>query len=359
MKLNLMHLVRKNIKSLIPYQSARKIGGKGDIWLNANESPISDEFVLQETHFNRYPECQPKSLISRYADYIKIPSDSILVTRGADEGIELLMRAFCQPGEDSIIYCPPTYDMYSVNANILGIKSHSIPMLKNWQLDVKSIKEKYLKVKLIYICSPNNPTGNIIHSKDIKRILYIFSDTALVVIDEAYIEFCVKKSIVSWLKNYPNLVILRTLSKAFSLAGLRCGFLLANVEIIRILSKVIAPYPLPKPVSDIAYQALSEKNINIIRNRVLELNANRFWLTKKLKKLKCVKKVFQSHSNYILVRFFDSKEIFRLLWQKGIILRNQDNKIYLNECIRISIGTFSECFTLINTLKLFIHNDKG
>ena len=283
MTLHLINLARKNIKELIPYQSARKIGGKGDIWLNANESPISDIFILQETHFNRYPECQPKSLIVRYSDYVGIPPDNILVTRGADEGIELLMRAFCEPSEDSIIYCPPTYDMYSVNANILGIKSHSIPMLKNWQLDIASIKQKSLRVKLIYICSPNNPTGNIIHFKDIKYILHIFSNTALVVIDEAYIEFCAKKSIVSWLKDHPNLVILRTLSKAFSLAGLRCGFLLAHSEIIRILSKVIAPYPLPTPVSDIAYQALSEKNIDIMRNRVLELNANKFWLIKKLK----------------------------------------------------------------------------
>ena len=359
MKLNLMHLARKNIKSLIPYQSARKIGGQGDIWLNANESPISEEFVLRKTNFNRYPECQPKSLITRYSDYIKIPEDNILVTRGADEGIELLMRAFCEPREDAIIYCPPTYDMYSVNADILGIKSHSIPMLKNWQLDVASIKKKSSRVKLIYICSPNNPTGNIINFKDIKRILHIFFDTALVVIDEAYIEFCAKNSIVSWLKYYPNLVILRTLSKAFSLAGLRCGFLLANAEIIRILSKVIAPYPLPTPVSDIAYQALSKKNIDIIRNRVSELNANRLWLTKKLKTLKCVKKVFHSRSNYILVRFIDSKNIFHLLWEQGIILRNQNHKIYLNECIRISIGTFSECFTLINRLKLFIQNNKG
>ncbi|CAL4042317.1 histidinol-phosphate transaminase [Buchnera aphidicola] len=353
MKFNITNLARKNVKELVPYQSARKIGGQGNIWLNANESPISNQFILQENYFHRYPECQPKSLILRYANHVKISPDRILVTRGADEGIELLMRAFCEPRVDSIIYCPPTYDMYAVNANILGINVCNIPMLKNWQLDVQSIKKKSLGVKLIYICSPNNPTGNIINNKDIHLILNIFSNSSLVVVDEAYIEFCINNSLVSWLQSYPNLVILRTLSKAFALAGLRCGFLLADAEIIRILSTVIAPYPLPTPVSDIAYQALSKKNINIMENRVLELNSNKIWLINKLKALKCVLKVFKSDSNYILVRFLNSEKVFRLLWKKGIIVRNQNHKIYLNECIRISIGAFNECVELINILKLF------
>ncbi|CAL4319090.1 histidinol-phosphate transaminase [Buchnera aphidicola] len=359
MKLKIINLVRKNIQKLVPYQSARKIGGKGEVWLNANESPMSNQFTLQETYFNRYPEPQPKSLIMRYADYVGISSNNILVTRGADEGIELLMRAFCEPKIDSIIYCPPTYDMYVINANIFGVKVCSIPMLKNWQLDVKSIEKKNIGVKLIYICSPNNPTGNIIHSQDIFLILKIFSNTALVIVDEAYIEFCENKSIVSWLQNYPNLVILRTLSKAFALAGLRCGFVLANTEIIRILSRVIAPYPLPTPVTDIAYQALSKKNIGIMKNRVLELCSNKMWLIKELKKIKYVKKIFKSDSNYILVHFINADKIFLFLWEQGIIVRNQNFKIFLNECIRISIGNFNECLKLINVLKLFVTNSKG
>ncbi|QCI16936.1 histidinol-phosphate transaminase [Buchnera aphidicola (Aphis helianthi)] len=353
MKDKIIHLVRSNIKDLQPYESARRIGGNGKIWLNANESPIPSSFTTNITLFNRYPECQPKNLISSYADYVGLLNDQVLVTRGADEGIELLIKAFCNPGEDAIIYCPPTYDMYAINARIANVKIKEIPTFRNtWQINLEKIESNLNKVKLIYICNPNNPTGNIILKKDIINLLKITLECALVVIDEAYIEFSPKNSMIDFLQQYPNLIILRTLSKAFSLAGIRCGFTLANKEIINILHKVISPYPISTIVADIAVQSLNKNSIKNMQDRVLKINSNRNWLVNELSNISLVEKVFYSNANYILVKFHMFEKIFQHLWTNGIILRNQNHKIYLNKCLRISIGSYSECVRLIKEIKI-------
>ncbi|QFQ31950.1 histidinol-phosphate transaminase [Buchnera aphidicola] len=356
MKDNLIHLVRENIANLQPYQSARRIGGNGSIWLNANECPISSSFTTNIKSFNRYPESQPKNLISSYSNYACLSNDQVLVTRGADEGIELLIKAFCNPGKDAIICCPPTYDMYAINASILNVEVKEIPIFKDtWKIDLKNIQRNLDRVKLIYICNPNNPTGSIIPKKDIINLLKMTFKRALVIIDEAYIEFSSKDSMVNFLKFYPHLIILRTLSKAFALAGIRCGFTLANKGIINVLNKIISPYPISTIVSDIAEQALTEKGIKEMKNRVLKINLNRDWLICKLEKISLVKKIFNSHANYVLVRFYMHKKIFQKLWEKGIILRNQDHKIHLKKCLRISIGSYSECLRLIEEIKILSH----
>jgi len=254
MTANINKLARKNIQKLNPYQSARRIGGKGDTWLNANESPISVPFKGKVKVFNRYPECQPNNLLSSYANYVGLLNNQILVTRGADEGIELLIKAFCEPGKDAIIYCPPTYDMYAINAKIANVEIKEIPTFKNtWKIDLLNIRSNLNKVKLIYICNPNNPTGNIVSQEDLKSLLKVTLGQSLVIIDEAYIEFSPKNSMVNYLKTFPNLIILRTLSKAFALAGIRCGFTLAQKEVIDILHKVISPYPISTLIADIEY----------------------------------------------------------------------------------------------------------
>ncbi|QIE01856.1 histidinol-phosphate transaminase [Buchnera aphidicola] len=355
MKNKILKLSRDNIQNLTPYQSARSIGGTdGSILLNANESPLPVAFKLKKKIFNRYPECQPYNLILLYSDYINLSCEQILVTRGADEGIELLIKAFCQPRRDAIIYCPPTYDMYRVSAKIADIHIKTIPTIKNtWQLDLPNIQCNLIGVKLIYICNPNNPTGNLILQNDLISLLKMTVGQCLVVIDEAYIEFTPTNTMTNYLSKYSNLVILRTLSKAFALAGIRCGFTLSHPEIINTLKKVISPYPISIPVADIAIQALKTKNIQLMRNRVLSLNNNRTWLIEKLQHIPCVEKVFVSHANYILVKFFMFKKIFDTLWKKGIILRNQNEKNNLNKCIRISIGTHLENILLIKELKIF------
>ncbi|MFJ5159205.1 histidinol-phosphate transaminase [Pantoea sp. NPDC088449] len=351
MSLNIEELARANVRALTPYQSARRLGGNGDVWLNANEFPLPVPFELSQQTLNRYPECQPKLVIERYAAYAGLTPEQVLVSRGADEGIELLMRAFCEPGKDAILFCPPTYGMYSVSAETIGIEYRTVAALDDWQLNLPAIAEQIDGVKVVYMCSPNNPTGNLINQDDIRELLAMTAGKALVVADEAYIEFCPEATLASWLQDYPHLVILRTLSKAFALAGLRCGFTLANKPVIDLLMKVIAPYPLATPVADVAGQALSEQGIALMRQHVAELNANRAWLFEQLPQIEVVQQVFPSETNYILARFTDSPKVFKTLWDQGIILRDQNKNPGLAGCLRISIGTRKECERLIAALQ--------
>jgi len=351
MNLNIEELARANVRALTPYQSARRLGGNGDVWLNANEFPLPVPFELSQQTLNRYPECQPKIVIERYAAYAGLTPEQVLVSRGADEGIELLMRAFCEPGKDAILFCPPTYGMYSVSAETIGIEYRTVAALDDWQLNLPAIADQLDGVKVVYMCSPNNPTGNLINQDDIRALLAMTAGKALVVSDEAYIEFCPEATLAGWLQEYPHLVILRTLSKAFALAGLRCGFTLANKPVIDLLMKVIAPYPLATPVADVAGQALSEQGIALMRQHVAELNANRAWLFEQLPQISVVQQVFPSETNYILARFTDSPKVFKTLWDQGIILRDQNKNPGLAGCLRISIGTREECERLIAALQ--------
>ena len=313
-----------------------RLGGKGDVWLNANEFPTAVEFQLTEQTMNRYPEPQPKAVIERYAQYAGVKPEQVLVSRGADEGIELLIRAFCEPGQDAVLYCPPTYGMYRVSAETIGVTCRTVPTLDG--------------VKVVFVCSPNNPTGQIINPKDFRTLLEMTRGKAIVVADEAYIEFCPQATLATWLNEYPHLAILRTLSKAFALAGLRCGFTLANAEVINVLMKVIAPYPLSTPVADIAAQALSAEGIAAMRARVAQILAERDYLVSQLRGVACVEEVFDSESNYVLARIVASSAVFKSLWDQGIILRDQNKQPSLSGCLRITIGTRAESQRVIDAL---------
>ncbi|CAL4042148.1 Histidinol-phosphate aminotransferase [Buchnera aphidicola (Takecallis arundicolens)] len=351
MENNIQKLSRKDIIFLKAYQSARSIGGIGHTLLNANELPMSSLYNLTNITLNRYPECQPKKLIFHYSAYVNLALENILVSRGSDEAIELLMRVFCLPNKDSIITFSPTYTMYAKIAEIYGIKNIIIPMINNMILDIPKIIKLLHGVKLIYICRPNNPTGHIFNIDSIIQILKITIGKAIVIIDEAYIEFCMSENTIFLLKSFSHLVILRTLSKAFGLAGLRCGFTLAHKDIIKLLRKVITPYPLPIPSINIAIQALLPSAIVSMQNKVLEIQKNKKFLLKNLKKNDLVKYIFHSETNYILVKFYNAKNIFDILWNQGIILRQQNHESNLRDCIRISVGTKTECLCLISALK--------
>ncbi len=240
--------------------------------------------------------------------------------------------------------------MYSVSAESFGVEQKKIPVSANWQPDIAAIKNNLDRVKLIYICSPNNPTGNLTDTAALRQILELARNRAIVAIDEAYIEFCPDNTTTRLLQDYPHLVILRTLSKAFALAGLRCGFALASADIIALMLKVIAPYPLATPVADIAAQALTETGINTMKNRVAEIVDNRVYLQQALSKSALVENVFPSETNYILVRFTDAEIVFRTLWEQGIILRDQRKQPGLKNCLRITIGTRRECEQLLNAI---------
>ncbi|WP_434996591.1 histidinol-phosphate transaminase [Vibrio scophthalmi] len=341
-------LARKQVQQLTPYLSARRIGGCGDVWLNANESPFNNEYKTDFARLNRYSECQPKELIEAYASYAGVKPEQTLTSRGADEGIELLIRAFCEPNEDAILFCPPTYGMYGISAETMGVARNVVPLTAEWQLDLAAIEQNLEKVKLVFVCSPNNPTGNLVKREDIVSLLGMTKDRAIVVMDEAYIDFCPEASTVDLLEQYPNLAILRTLSKAFALAGLRCGFTLANEEVINVLLKVIAPYPVPVPVADIAIQALSEAGLARAKYQMLDLNANRAYLQVGLSMIAGVE-VFEGWGNYLLVKFSDGDALFKAAWDTGIILRNSP----IENCVRISVGNRDECEKTVGFIRNF------
>lgn len=348
--MTISQLSRKNIQDLTPYQSARRLGGNGDVWLNANEYAVSPNFGLTDHTFNRYPEPQPQAVIEGYARYAGVAPENVLVSRGGDESIELLIRAFCEPS-DQILYCPPTYGMYAVSADTCGINTKTVPLTTDFQLNLPEIKRNLDGVKIVFVCSPNNPTGNLIKRSDLLELLQITAGKAIVVVDAAYIEFCPEATLANELPNYPHLAIIRTLSKAFALAGLRCGFTLANAELIGVLQKVIAPYPLPVPVSDIAAQALSPQGIEQMRERVAEVITLRTDLQKNLENLPLVEKVFDSEANYLLFKCQDGQKVFKALWDQGIILRDQHKALGLQNCIRITIGTAEENQRVIEAVK--------
>ncbi|UJF20115.1 histidinol-phosphate transaminase [Vibrio sp. SS-MA-C1-2] len=347
----MIKLARKNVQQLTPYLSARRIGGSGDIWLNANESPFNNSERYSGSPLNRYTECQPKALINAYAEYAGVKPEQVIASRGADEGIELLIRAFCEPNQDAILYCPPTYGMYSVSAETFGVAQKVVPLTAEWQLDITAIEKNLDNVKVVFVCSPNNPTGNLLKRQDIETLLKTTKDRALVVVDEAYIDFCLDASTKDLLATYPNLVILRTLSKAFALAGLRCGFTLANRQVIELLLKVIAPYPVAVPVADIATDALSQTGIAKKDQQVAELNRQRSLLQQSLEALAAVT-VYSGYGNYLLVRFPDGDRMFKALWDSGMILRNSP----IEDCIRISIGTEQENHAVLQFIKQQIND---
>ncbi len=350
----LTQLACQRVQDLTPYLSARRIGGKGHIFLNANESPRSEEYVLDSSKLNRYPECQPPEVIQAYAQYAGVTPEQVLVSRGSDEAIELLVRTFCEPGEEEILFCPPTYGMYSISAETCGVGMRTIPPLANFQPDVPAIVAelgKGKKIKVLFFCSPNNPTGTVIEKSSLLAILDATAGKSIVVVDEAYIEFCPELSMVALLAQYPNLVVTRTLSKGFALAGLRCGFTLANPEVIGLLLKVIAPYPIPEPVAQIAAQALSQSGLQKMRQRVEWLNRLKADLKQTLLASPFVKDVFDDHGNFLLARFDSGATLFNTMVDKGIILRDFGNKPMLSDCVRITIGDEAEMNEVVSVLK--------
>lgn len=333
------NLARQIVKDLVPYASARSSMSGGAVWLNANENALAPSYQLDGT-FNRYPSCQPASVINAYAAYAGVSAEQVLVSRGADEGIELLIRSFCEPGQDSITICPPTYGMYAISAESNQTAVNKVLLVNNEQLDLAGIFAT--SPKLVFICSPNNPTGDLIPTEQIIAVLEQFKHSALVVVDEAYIEFAPDASMVPYLTKYPNLVILRTLSKAFGLAGLRCGFTLAAPEVITALKKMIAPYPIAEPVAQIAAQALSAAGIAQMQQSVATINQLRSEFITFAKAQNGVRKVWPSNANYVLLQVENAADCVSQLIKDDILIRNQSSQLGLEQVVRVSIGNAQE-----------------
>ena len=359
-------LARKELIAMVPYQSARRLFAssgdmQGKIWLNANEASGPGDYQVSSDSINRYPDFQPENLLKAYSQYCQLPTENILATRGADEGIELIIRTFCQAYQDSVLICPPTYGMYAISAENHGADIIKVPLTKNLTLDLAGLKAQVGQAKVVFLCSPGNPTGNLLSQDEIQAALELFAESAMVVVDEAYIEFSPEQSVASWLKKYPHLVVLRTLSKAFALAGLRCGFTLANTDVIAMLSKVIAPYPVSAPVADIASTALASSGLEQMNIRVQETNELRAQLTHWLAQQEWCSQVFNSDANFVLFRCQNEaikNFIFDGLAKQGILIRDQSKQLNLSDCLRISIGSEDELNLLMQSIRNSFASEK-
>ncbi|MBB1438795.1 histidinol-phosphate transaminase [Shewanella sp. SG41-4] len=333
------NLARPELLTLTPYQSARRIGGRGDIWINANESPFNNS---QLDKVNRYPECQPAELINAYSSYSGVKASNIIASRGADEAIELLIRTFCIPGVDSIACFGPTYGMYSISAATFNVAVTALSLTDEYQLP-SAWPTQIGSAKIVFICNPNNPTGTVIAKEKIEQAIQA-APNAIVVVDEAYIEFCSDYSVADLLGSYPNLVVLRTLSKAFALAGARCGFMLASDDIIDLVMRVIAPYPVPLPVSDLAVKALSPAGIDTMQTQVSSLIEQGKRLSNALTAYGA--KVLPANGNYILAQFDDVQAAAKRLSDSGVVARAYKDP-RLADAIRFSFTSAKETDVII------------
>jgi histidinol-phosphate aminotransferase len=339
----LTNLARPAVRSLKPYVSARSITSEGRVFLDANESPESG--VPERPAMNRYPEPQPRALLDRFAQIYGVAREQLLVGRGSDEAIELLVRAFCEAGTDGILITPPTYGVYEIAAEIQGARVLRVPLAKanGWRLDEEKIVSAALeadaRIKLVFLCSPNNPTGTAFSPAVMTRIAARIGERALVIVDEAYGEWSAQESMLSRLPQLPNLVVLRTLSKAWGVAGARCGVAIAHPEILDLLNRIRAPYPLSQPSIELALQALSPEAALRLRERVLRVRTERARMTAALLELSNVARVDPSEGNFLLVEFKDREALLAGARERGIVLRDRHSDVNLANCVRITIGT--------------------
>ena len=339
-------LVRKNIRELKPYSSARdEFKGEASIFLDANENSLGSPMIKW---YNRYPDPLQLKVKEKISFVKQIPIDHIFLGNGSDEAIDLLYRCFCEPGIDEVIVFPPTYGMYEVSANINNVKTVKVPLTQEFQLDLPALEQSIkLNTKIIWICSPNNPSGNAIDRQAIEMILNNFD--GLVVVDEAYVNFSRHQSFINIIDEYPNLVVLQTLSKAWGLAGLRVGMAFASVDIVGYLNKVKPPYNISQPVQDLALDALDE--LGQVNDMIRQLVESREQLKKDLLLIPDVLKVFPSDANFLLVKINDAKLMYDYLIQRGIVVRDRSNVLLCDDCLRITIGTEKENEVLIDAIR--------
>ena len=344
--MDIKKLQRENIKNLRPYSTARdEYKGQASVFLDANENSFGSP--LPE-NFNRYPDPLQLDLKDAISKIKGVPIENTFLGNGSDEAIDLLFRAFCNPGKDNVIILPPTYGMYEVSANINDVEIRKVNLLPNFQLDLEGIAEAIDEnTKLIFICSPNNPTGNSIIRTDIETVLANFN--GLVIIDEAYINFAKQRTFIQELTEYPQLVVLQTFSKAWGLAGLRLGMAFASSITIDILNKVKAPYNISQSTQDLALAAL--QNIGQVNEWIKITVAERELLSKQLLELPMVRKVYPSDANFILAEVDDANRTYDALVEQGIIVRNRAKVTLCEGCLRITVGTPAENSILLSALK--------
>lgn len=342
-------IARPEIRALAPYQAAAQV--EDTIRLNANEAPWANSLDDYARPLNRYPEMRPEGLRDALAGRFGCEPGQLLVTRGSSEAIDLLIRAFCRAGEDKIIVTPPTFSMYGHYAEIQGAEVLEVDTDPNhdFSFDVDHLLGKCdQNTRLIFLCSPNNPTGNLLPRSTLLEILKQRAGKSAVIVDEAYIEFAGEQSSVELLNQYDNLVVLRTLSKALAFAGVRCGAVIAREDVIAMLNAVQAPYAVSTPVIECVLDALDGRLLYEACEHVADIVSERHRLTEQLAELPIVQRVWPSAANFVLVEFDDAAAVMHQTGADKVLLRNFGRE--LANCIRISVGTADENNRLLDSL---------
>lgn len=344
-------LARPEIRALTPYASARALADSAGILLNANENPFPSPGDPGQT-LNRYPEPQPPALVNRLAELYDVPREKLLITRGSDEGIDLLVRSFCAPG-DSVLILPPCFGMYALSARVQGARVVEAPLVDHGdRFDLPDdLGERAEGCKLVFLCSPNNPTGNVIDAETVRTLCKARDGSGLVIVDEAYVEFQPGDSFTTLLDELPNLVVLRTLSKAHALAGCRLGTVIAHSAIIGLLKRIIAPYPLPTPTIEAALAALTAEALATQSERLAVLATEKQRLTATLSDHVGVRALWPGEANFLLIRVPDAARLIDDAAVAGIRLRNQSAQRGLDNCVRITVGSPDENTALIDFLE--------
>lgn len=342
--MKLDNLIRKNVKHMSAYSSARdefNAGTEDYLFLDANENPFN-------TDYNRYPDPYQHQLKAAISEIKQIPKENILLGNGSDEVLDLIFRAFCEPKEDEIISMPPTYGMYQVLANLNNIKTIEVPLKEDFQIDVESVLFSITgNTKLIFICSPNNPSGNLLQINDIKTILDKFS--GLVVIDEAYIDFAANSSFISELNDYPNLIITQTFSKALAHAGIRVGMCFASERIISVLNKIKPPYNINQLSQKKALEVIQDFETYLFQVEIIK--SERELLSEEIKTISWIEHVYPSQSNFLLCKVDDANYRYNQLLEQKIVVRNRTNQHLCDNCLRFTVGTPEQNQTLLKVLK--------
>lgn len=341
-------LVRENIKLLKPYSSARhEFTGKASVFLDANENAFGSPL---EENFNRYPDPLQWEVKFQLARIKGVPAENIFVGNGSDEVIDLAYRIFCNPKTDNVIVCPPTYGMYQVSADINDVPVKKVLLTHDFQLDVDAILNAVdAHTKLLFICSPNNPTGNNMNRADVEVLLNNFP--GIILIDEAYINYSRQKTFIQELTEYPNLIVMQTLSKAWGLAALRMGIAFASMDIIDLFNKVKPPYNINEASQQLALEAL--QNTQQVNDWIKTVVHQKEVLANHLRQLSFVRHIYPTDANFILVKVHDANAVYDYLTQNGIVIRNRTKEILCDNCLRITIGTERENQFLINTLNTY------
>ena len=351
----IQELVRKNIRNLKPYTSARDIYSRG-ILLDANENSFGSVLDITGETLNRYPDPHQMSMREWLGAYLGIPYQKLFFGVGSDEIIDLLIRIFCEPGKDSIMILEPTYGMYKVAADINDIRSETVLLNDNFDIDTEAVINSWNnRIKLIFLCSPNNPTANLLNKTSIKKLLQ--KTKSIIVVDEAYIDFAGDdNSCIDISNEFPNLVILRTFSKAWGLAGIRLGYCICDEEIINYLFKIKAPYNINSLTRKAFHEAFS--NSGRKDEFVSSILAEKQYLIKELNKIKNIEKLFPSDTNYILIKIKDASSIQKLLAEEGIIIRDRSSQPGLENCLRITVGTHDQNKQLLDLLHKVLNKKK-